>query len=760
MGCVGRPGRGHWRVGCGAAALVLCFSSAGDPAPRAALAAVPGEFTAPRFAKPETRRPGPGTRVNVIADRIAYDGKRRIATATGSVRITYGPYTLVATKVVYDLNRDLLKANGSVQLREPNGNILEADYAEITERFREGFAAHVRALLTNDAIVTADYARRSEGNITVYERATYTACIACVAADATPLWQIVAREATHDQAAKTIYYRDMHFEIGGVPVLWLPYLAYPDPTVGRRTGFLFPQLSYGKAYGAALTTPYFWAPAPNYDMTLAPRWNTRQSPLADAEWRHRLAQGMYDLHAYGIYQLTPGATDDGSRLRGALTSRGEFRIDDVWTWGWDGTLVSDRQFLDDYEIDDRDLASSDVHAVGIAGRSYAAARALHFQSLLREENDEVWPNVHPYVTASHTYDQPVLGGELGFDVSAYSLSRDAAVDAAASPAGSDFDLGTEQTRGVVNLRWQRQMIAGMGQVITPFAGLRGDVFVSEHVPSASSTSETDAHLLPSAGLDVRWPFIAGHGAGQSVLTPVVQVIAAGSEKQDREYGNEDAITLNFDHSNLFLQDRFSGLDRYEGGTRANAGVTYAFLDSAGGFARVSLGESFHIAGTNSFVAGSGLDGTASDLVGAFAYQPNEMLRFTYQARVEEDLSRVNAQEAAVSLTFDRISGSLSFADIGEAEAYGRPSDEEQVWGDASYRLGEAWSVFGGFRYDLRGDRFMDKAVGVLFECDCMRASLVFSEGVDEDASETGTDRRIKLTVEFRTLGAVAGGFEL
>ena len=33
----------------------------------------------------------------------------------------------------------------------------------------------------------------------------------------------------------------------------------------------------------------------------------------------------------------------------------------------------------------------------------------------------------------------------------------------------------------------------------------------------------------------------------------------------------------------------------------------------------------------------------------------------------EDLSRINVQEASVGLTFDRISGSLSYADIGEAD---------------------------------------------------------------------------------------------
>ena len=115
----------------------------------------------------------------VEADRITFDGKSKIATATGTVRITYGPYTLVATKVVYDQDSDSFKANGSVELREPNGNILQAETADLHNKFKEGFAKHLRALLTNDVTITADYATRQENGITVYEHASYTACKDC-----------------------------------------------------------------------------------------------------------------------------------------------------------------------------------------------------------------------------------------------------------------------------------------------------------------------------------------------------------------------------------------------------------------------------------------------------------------------------------------------------------------------------------------------------------------------------------------------------
>ena len=393
-----------------------------------ALAAAPqkGFPDAPKFVKPISEKPVTGTRADVVADRIAYDNKTKIAVATGLVRVVYGPYTLIATKVVYNMTDDSFKADGRVELREPNGNILEADFADLSDKFKQGFATHVRALLTHDVTITADYARRMEGGITVYENAAYTACRTCIDAGHTPIWQIVAPKATHDQKKKTIYYDNPRFEIAGVPVAWLPYLAYPDPTVTRRSGFLLPDVNSDSDYGIGVTTPYFWALAPNADLTFRPKWTSKQGPVADVEWRHRLRSGIYDIRAYGLYQPDGDTNDNSGRLRGAVTSSGAFEINDTWSWGWNGAALSDKTFLRDYDYQygKSDIATSEVHVTALEDRTYISAQALHYQTMLLTEDQDEMPVVLPYIVANHTFGDPVLGGELGFNVSAYSLTRD------------------------------------------------------------------------------------------------------------------------------------------------------------------------------------------------------------------------------------------------------------------------------------------------------------------------------------------------
>ena len=701
------------------------------------------------FIKPILKKPVAGTRVDVDADRIAFDPKSKTATATGTVRITYGPYTLVATKVVYNQDTDDFKANGSVALREPNGNILQAETAALRNKFKEGFAKHLRALLTNDVTITAEYATRKLGGITIYEHASYTACKDCATKGGAPLWEITTTKTVHDEKAKNLYLTDPTLRFGGVPVAWLPYASMPDPTVKRRTGFLLPSFSSGKTYGFGVTTPYFLELGPSADLTFLPMWTTKQGPVADVEFRQRLKSGSYKVHGYGVYQLTEVEPPGDTTWRGAVTTSGEFKLNDTWDWGWDGTLTSDKKFLDHYDFDERDLATSKVYLTGMDDRSYFSAQALHFRTLSLVEDQSTFPTALPYINSEYTFDQAVLGGELSFDASAYSLSRDEA-----NTPYATIKHGTDQTRAVTNVNWQKQMTNSMGQVITPFAKVRSDLYVSNNVPDGMGgyrDEEVIGRVLPSAGIDMRWPFIASYDYGQSIITPVFQAIAATNETDADKIGNEDAITLNFDNSSLFLNDRFTGQDRYEGGTRTNVGLLYSFLGNNGGFARVSLGESFHIAGQNSFDLNSGLDGTKSDLVGAVVFQPWDSLGLSYQARVEEDLSSINVQEAFANFTFDSFSASLGYVYLDSEPSAGRDDTIEQIESDASYRFTEAWSLFGGIKYDLINDLFLSKSAGIAFDCDCMSAKLTYSE---TNTTEVGnkTDRTLKLSVELRTIG--------
>lgn len=759
-GAMRRPGEGAGR-GSGllwAPALAVlaigALAAAGLPG-GPALAATPTNKV-----KPELKTPPPGTRVNVVADKITYDSRTQIATARGRVVIEYGRYVLVATEVVYDRRHDRLRANGEVRLREPGGNILEADIAQLENKFRDGFAEHLRLLLTNDATITAEYARRRDGTVTVYTRVTYTRCKTCLTGTGIPLWQIRSVEVTHDEDDHTIYHRDATFEFMGVPIFWLPYLSHPDPTVKRRSGFLIPSFGYSREYGFGVEVPYFWELAPNYDITFRPLFTTEQGPLFRAEWRHRLAQGVYSIEAGGIYQLDTDLPPPGDRhFRGFARTRGNFRINDRWTWGWDGTVTTDETFMRRYDISGRTEIDNTVYLTGLHDRNFMQAEILHYQGLLATDDNDTFPAVLPHIRYSFVRGAPVFGGEFSFDTNVYSLYRDDPTSP--FPAVNE---GTQQSRTVTDLHWQRRMVSNLGFILTPFAHLRGDLTLVENLPDSSVPGgiiDTDvtARLLPTAGFDVRYPLFRADALGTHVFTPVAQLITATNESDTSDIGNEDAISLNFDHTSLFLHDRFTGYDRFEGGTRANVGFLYNLMLPTGGFVRTAFGESFHIAGENSFVRGSGLDKTQSDFVAAVAYQPSDNLSFYWQGRFDEATLALNSVETGVDFDWGPLGASANYVSVDAEPAYGRTSAQQQLWATADLAVGGGWKMFGGFRYDLEFDRPVKNLIGIGYDCDCFLFKLYYKEDYTSDR-DIEKDRALMLTIEFRTLGSatVGGGF--
>ena len=99
--------------------------------------------------------------------------------------------------------------------------------------------------------------------------------------------------------------------------------------------------------------PFYWAIAPDYDATFTPRITTKQGVLMQAEFRQRLMDGSYQIRAYGIDQLDPGAFAGlpGDRdVRWGVETKGQFALNDKWVWGFDGVVLSDYYFMSDYRL--------------------------------------------------------------------------------------------------------------------------------------------------------------------------------------------------------------------------------------------------------------------------------------------------------------------------------------------------------------------------------------------------------------------------
>ena len=85
-----------------------------------------------------------------------------------------------------------------------------------------------------------------------------------------------------------------------------------------QTGFLRPEFFSNSRIGTGVNIPYYWALAPNYDLTVGVAPMTRQiGPLVTGEFRHRTVNGAYHIRAAGIFQQDKEAfIDQGQKTPG------------------------------------------------------------------------------------------------------------------------------------------------------------------------------------------------------------------------------------------------------------------------------------------------------------------------------------------------------------------------------------------------------------------------------------------------------------
>src|SRR5262249_3733586 len=159
-----------------------------------------------------------------------------------------------------------------------DGQIVNGEVLDLNDDYRDGFVDSLRLEAPDRTRFAAPRADRTKGT-TVFHSGTYTACEPCKD-DPTrpPEWQIKADRILHDEAEKMMYFENMRLEALGVPLFWAPFFSAPDPTVKRKSGWLIPMAAYSSTYGFALTTPYYWALSPSYDVTITPTITSNQGP--------------------------------------------------------------------------------------------------------------------------------------------------------------------------------------------------------------------------------------------------------------------------------------------------------------------------------------------------------------------------------------------------------------------------------------------------------------------------------------------------
>ena len=690
------------------------------------------------------------------ADHLVYDNQGSKITAQGNVEIYYNNYAVLADKVIYDQAANTLSASGNVRIREPNGSLISADQMTLSEDLRDGFISSLRVVTKEDVRIAATKATRKEGNVTVFENGVFTPCKPCQDhPEAPPFWRIRAEQITHVQDEANIYFKNAYLDIFDVPVAYLPYFYAPDPTVKRRTGFLAPEAGQSTDFGYFAEIPYFWAIAPNMDLTLNPMFMSKLGVLGKAEWRQRLENGTYKIDFAGIQETQiPDGSPTNSRFRGSIVTQGDFNVGTWWTAGWNATVQTDDTFRRFYKLDNILTTDevSDLHLIGQSDRDYFGAYLYHFGGLLLTDNQTAESNALPNVDYHYVVPVSVVGGELSFDANALSLTR------VFDPVAVTTPIAQSDSRVVAQAKWRTQLIDPVGEVFTPFLTGRGDIYQITGLDDPSNptgpANETVTRATGTAGLQYEYPFVSHASWGSQVLEPIGQILVRPNTVQQGILPNEDAQSLVFDDTLLFDIDKFSGYDKIETGTRANFGFQYTAQANNGGHLRAVAGESVQLSGDNPFDPNSGLGTTRSDYVVGLYLAPNAQLQMVSQSMFDEASFDLRRQDFGASYTMGPTTIAANYALDRTGTNLTLPGQTQELLGSATLQWTPNWSTTAAARYDIDSNLFVTDSVGVKWSNECVGLSVTYSQSriVQQDIQP---DQTVLVRLDLKYLGGTS-----
>jgi LPS-assembly protein len=778
-----RRGAGRWRCVAACACLALAWLPAAAPAaedlaeslwlPRDALpeprrASVP-EYCAGGYRElsfPQPRDVDSATfPLQARAESVAYaiDGE---VVLLGDVHLEQGNRRADASRVTLDDVTRETTLSGGVDIVEP-GLAMRGERAVVNLDTRAASVDDVQFVLLDSALRgRSEHIARDDAGHLVMTRSTFTRC-----EPGNRNWRISARSVKVEDGEIFGTARHAVVRVREVPILYTPYIRFPV-TDDRQSGWMFPNVAHSDEDGLDVSLPYYLNLAPNYDATLMPRYISDRGEGLEGEFRH--------LSGWQQTTLTGGFLHEDQRFDGNLTRgdfdellaqglvTGEFEPEDRWLYGIDHegqlgqfstridyTAVSDRDYFRDLGSDLGVSSQIELERRGeIQYASGGLLMRLWAQRFQRLDEGRIDPYQRlPELELSYG---SRLVGPLEWSLGAEFVSFDRDNDAL---TGVNAVVGE---RVHIEPRLRLPLATSWG-FLTFAGGYRYTEYDLRDVPPTEDARPDRGIALGSAhgGLIFERHLDAFGTALVQTLEPQVYYLY-------QEFSDQaalpafDATALTFSYSQLFRDNRFSGIDRIGDANQASVGVTTRFVNARSGreYLRASVGEIVYFRDRRVTLAGAPAadeDQPTSALAGELAASIARSWNVTGTLIWDPNDNQVD--EGAVALQYRRDNRHIFNA------GYRKRIQDDIQQSDLSlyWPVTRHFGLIGRWNYDFDSGRTVEGFGGIEYNDCCWQIRLMARRFLDSptgrDLDTVEADEGIFLQIVFRGLAGVGSKVE-
>lgn len=692
------------------------------------------------------------------ADELIDDQLAGTITAEGDVHVRYQGRTLRADRLIYNLSTGSIHAIGNVQIALEDGSTTYADELEADEGLNVAVASELRARLGDQGTLAARAALRHGENESELRNVIYTSCPICEAGDRPPTWSLRARRAVQDRQTRTLSYQGAVFEIAGMPILYLPYFAHPDPSAGRTSGFLAPNVGRNRRLGVFYGQPYYWAISPYNDLTATLRVHETVNPILGLDYRQRFWSGQVNINATVTNEALFDSEGDRfgpEEWRSSVFADGQFRINDYWRWGFGLERITDDDYLRRYDVEgvgetrgpyigNENRLLSQLFAIGQGSNSYSSIAFASIQGLRAADTPDLLPTIAPYAETEHVFIDPFLRGQVRVQANLALLERD---DNSVTPA---FEGNTGRLS--VGATWRKDMIVGPGVVFSPFGQVRADLF---SVETTANEYESFSRSLGLAGAEISWPFMRPGETFDVIVEPVVMAAYGSEDSFDPRIVNEDSLGFELDDSNLFRPNAAPNYDLWEPGGRVSAGVRATARTRTGESASLMVGRRWRDQVDPAFTPRTNMNENASDWVAAGQLDLGRHFSTEARLRLNDETLDIERVDWGFRGKLGRFTGLARYFQYDDSFVLDPNTPTEEISAQLGVELIGGWRAQVGLTRDLDSDINLRQDIRAIYEDDCTFLEISYTRR-ERQTSTQGPDEGIQIRIGLRSLGVFGG----
>lgn len=691
--------------------------------------------------------------VQLIADEIFQGEVDGQIIAQGNVEALHSGRKLKSSKLIYDRTTGIVTAYGDVAIIETDGTITFAQELTVDDRLATGIVSNLATKTTDGGTLAAKTALRQKNSRNLLSKVVYSACPVCKEKP-TPTWAIRARKATQDLKAKTISYNDVVFEVAGIPVFYAPYFKHGDPSQGRQSGFLQAKPGNNSRLGYNWEQPYLQIIDKYSDIIIAPQINEYVNPVLHAKYRRNFYSGKLQLE--GSFTKEQYFRKDRdlfgeSDWRSHIFGNGNFKLNNVWNWGFGVESASDEFYLYRYGVYGQNIARGPIRSTGsrlisqlyLEGKGdnfFARILAVKFQDLVSPQRRAITPKVSPAIELSKTWDIGPLNGKLNLNSSGVYLDRK--------------DEFQDTARIGAALSWNGRLALKNGILIEPTIFARSSYFKYDNQLNANninignnSFTNNDAAIA----IDMRLPMAKYDKNLTYFFEPRINLTSATKTKRNNYVSLEESYGVENNHTSYFNINSNSLYDMWDGGSRITFGLNLGASTKAQQSVNVFVGKQIRSEANPFMDRLSNFDQEKGDWVTQFDIKMNQKFSLSGNARFDDN-GKLMRTEFSTNLSIWKLNLNANYNEIPLAVG-GQEKASRELITQASFKVSKNINLFFDNWHDYRSKIDLRTRYGVNFGDDCTDIRVFFEQ--EKYGSRFITPSKgFKVQIAFKTLGAI------